>query len=1132
MIDRWVRSHKIGLAAHLLSLTNDQMKAICHPSKETLSSGEVGSLEAQTKGFESEDIIDEALDVLIREWNAGHSEDSNFGRSLPPVVIHLLLTIPNTASRLGEMAQNISSLAQSLISLLGLRRINSLIEGGTPNKRIVNILKQEREKAQAGKQNHDHENFVPVYQRAVVLAHHILDSTAKPIWIIRLGRELFGNSWRPLGHNKAAIELLRDVLEVLRSPSAKTHERCRATETVSSVMARSKYWKQVENALYHQLFAWPLILVGNESAVSLPVAVDVYFDDMKDSFIEGNDEIITDGWKESLRYATQAARQMWLWKHNNCGSYRDRVEKASAVFDFSIASRMVAALPVKFALEQASMQAYFSQIVLSRFLGKCPSPARIATGSIGKQIVTRSNPETSSNYEFIWPEGIDKKLHYAFQTYGFERIILPMYDKARRAEIDEIFGKYRNSQTIEINFVYGLDNAADVFQVGQWRQFRYIRCPDVAWHIHSHHRPLPPPESEKLNLCLSLLQRNEQTILELPDDVNAADLAGALWHINTRKRTEISPPYIPPMLTWAFVRATPQEQDERFWQIVWRLVGAPEKDFDEFYQTAATNSSAQLLAKALNGFWPTENHPRQRAPDILIIIGTQYFIDSLAQTKNPMLRPLAFYPIIEQLRQPDVLRTNLGPAMKNMVGNTRIILLRQDVEATSDSGNGQLSLSEFEDEILSELSLLRLRVEEQALFDSLSIFRYGFTHKMADLLWMSLGFDVQRTPQLLRNYVKKGHLRYIGGEYYIPNKIGIEFAPTVNSEGEAKMHFSAGIALAPYLAITPVPSLALDEAFNPEYVHEAQYHLFKARRLFDKGIRNNSYNIARKAHQRLIKFVDYGGWYNVQRLLKDKNAQEFAYELSMELIESGNKAGIKIHPVKLFSAAEAALTYWHNLTLGNTLRDQNKLQHLRDQVDQLFNWAEEACDYEEFKDERPYNLLKVITSRVVLLHQYGPSLGEKELRGKLEDLTSQALKLIDSGADGHAAHWAWYELIADTEPLPTKAEKLYELGVKWHPNCGSLWIKLIGSSYLGRSSKDKANTLCNNLTIEQVERILQVSLPGIYKDNKRGSGWVKGRWEKGIKQLYRVYGSIPLLERHWPRYAEALHAWSVTKGAS
>lgn len=1132
MIDRWVRSHKIGLAAHLLSLTNDQLEAICHPQEETMRSGDHDDPKLRSEWFEPEDILDEALAVLIHEWNAGYSEDSNFSESLPPVVIHLLLTIPNTSSRLGELARNTSSLARSLIHLLGFRRINSLIDGGVPNRRIVNILKQEREKTRARMRNREYENFVPVYQQAVILAHHILDSTAKPIWIFRLGKGLFGNSWRPLEHNEAVIELLGQVLETLRSPSAKTYEKWRAIETLSPVMSKPIYWKQVENALYHQLFAWPLILVGNESAVSLPVAVDVYFDDRKDACIEGNHEITTHGWEEPLHYATQVARKMWLGKHNNCGPFRDRVEKASAVFDFSMASRMTAALPVKFALEQASMQAYFSQVVLSRILGNCAPPSRIASGSIGKQLVSRSNSESSSDYEFIWPEGVNKKLHYVFQTYGFERIILPRYSEARRAEIDQIFGEYRNSQTTEINFVYSLENLADVFQLGQWRQFRYIRCPDVAWHIHSHHRPLPPPESEKVKLCLSLLRRSEQTVLELPDDVNPSDLAGALWHINTKKRTEVSPPYHPPMLTWAFVRATPQEQDKRFWQIVFRLIGTPEKDFDEFHKMADTTRSAQLLAKVLNGFWPNENHPRQRAPDILVIIGTQYFIDSLAFTKNPMLRPHAFYPIIEQLRQPEVLRTNLGAAMKSLVGNTRIIILRQDAEAICGSGNTPLLLSDFEGEILSVLSRLRLKVDQQVLLDSLSIYRYGFNHKMADLLWMNLGFNVQKAPQLLRNYVKKGHLRYIGGEYYMPGRIGVDFAPTGNSEEEAKMHFSAGIALAPYLAITTVPSLALDEAFNPEYVHEAQYHLFKAMSLFDKGVKNATYDITRKAHQRLIKFADYGGWHGVQRLLKDRNAQEFAYELSMELIESGNKAGVKTHPVNLFSAAEAALIYWHTLTTYKTFRNQNKLLRLRDQVDQLFNWAEEACNYEEFKAERPYNLLKIITSRAVLLHKYGSALGEKESQLQLEYLTSEALKLIDAGADGSAAPWAWYELIADTKLLHIEAEQFYELGVKWHPDCGPLWIKLIGSSYLARSGKNKANALCNNLTIEQAGRMLQVSLPRIYENKKRGMDWIKGRWERGIKQLYWVVGSMPSLERHWPRYTEALQDWRVTKTVS
>ena len=332
----------------------------------------------------------------------------------------------------------------------------------------------------------------------------------------------------------------------------------------------------------------------------------------------------------------------------------------------------------------------------------------VVAGGIRKR--RQDDPGGYADYELIWPGGVADKLKYVFQSQFFERIILPDLDPAdpRRRGLDNFLMESKSEQSTEINFVTHLQHAADAFQIGGWRQFRYVRCPDIGWRVHPSGTRLPSLKDGGVQACIKALQANTYTVWELPVHLGVTNLAAALWHINMTLRNLIEYDR-PPMMSWAFVRAIPNEQDERFWHVVWKQLGASAEEFEKFHQTATSTAAANKLAQALNVFSTPQTCPSHRAPDILVLVGTDHLSSSLEKEKNPLNRCHAFDPVQELLRRDGVLQPNCFPAMCELVGQTRIIVIRSDeflgVEQPQDN----------------------LELEYEPLLSALRVFRFGFT---------------------------------------------------------------------------------------------------------------------------------------------------------------------------------------------------------------------------------------------------------------------------------------------------------------------------------------------------------------------------------------------------------------------
>ena len=299
----------------------------------------------------------------------------------------------------------------------------------------------------------DLDQTIPTIVAARVVAHHILSGVGKPISVLRLGKSVLSKNWRQYEFDGHVVDVLGESLEVLRSPWSQTRERIDAIAMATSVMGSAWHWHQVENAVLHQLFGWPLLVFSKgEDAVSLPVGIDIAFDRKGVTKVDPphGGSIHVGAWLPSLRDAGDAAKVLWRGKHGNAGAFRDAVVSANVVFDFGVAEEIVAGFAEPITLVDNSMEAYFSQLVLSRILGNAVSSASVVTGSIGKR--RTDEPGGFADYEFLWPGSVRSKLKYVFRSRFFERVILPDIneDDERRTAVSDDLKQSRSSQTTEV----------------------------------------------------------------------------------------------------------------------------------------------------------------------------------------------------------------------------------------------------------------------------------------------------------------------------------------------------------------------------------------------------------------------------------------------------------------------------------------------------------------------------------------------------------------------------------------------------------------------------------------------------------------------------------------------------------
>lgn len=1042
-MDRWLKSHRIGLVAYAID-------ALPFSARYSL------------------DLEEHLSSYIMVEPGPGPNDRKSFLLTLPPSVLNILA---HTIAPANE---------DKILDLLVLSsEIREVLEKLSP----------------ANKES----DLSSVLGKTQIWGYDALYGYSDPKRLIWLGKALFGKkTWNELEGNTEIHDRLCSTLQTLRDPWTPILGRCDAIRQLTEALDGVPHWAQIENFLYHSQFCWPLLVLGNkdtlsqmpnastELAVSLPIAVDLVFDGYDDVYLDppGAAGVLSvEEWREHIRRDLNVAKDLWRAKHGNYGNtFKNKILHASVVFDFNSALKIAEDLNYpgigRIPLSEGSADAYFAQVILNRLLGWYSIPMSAMSGLIGDK-----TEEEALNYQFVPPseKGLVKKLRYVFSSRAFERIVLPQGEKTERA-LQDCLVHYGMTQTSEVLFASRLHNVADIVQVQGWRRHRYIRCPEVAWGIHSDQlgRPgLLPIEEPRVQVVLQSLQENLSAVVTL-DKTPPIVLASALWHINHTLRNEIDPTTPPPMLSWAFIRSLDREQDRRFWELLWKVMGMTPAAILALASPASKKEAVSRLANALNQFVPDTGKGYYRSPDIIVILGAQRFKTEEEESPAPGSRPFMVSPILRELSLPGRLRGPFDNLFSPLIGKTRIILLPTDEPIDSEEN----------------ISIRGLNAADLEVLRTLAVFDFGFTQQSASLILSELdgAYKGLATRTVLERLVNEGVLREGQGQYHIPRNVRKQLR---QEEGKnlAVLHYKAGLALAPYVIPgKEFPSLALDRAFNPEYVHEAEEHFRSADSLAKDMGDYKTRNVIRPAYHHLSLFMPMPSWGVVLQLLKAGRRPEYTYEMAQQILQSERTAGVTSHPTNLCNMAEAAAQW--------AKENENLRLKLRQEANSYFREALAQCEVfrreEGFDEEEGFNRLTVLTKYAVYLADQEPAHKEEIAR-----LSKEALDLLEKGEDPRGAKGEWLEVVADLEPSHRKAFHLYKLGfkLKW----AQLLIKGIGAASLG-GLREEVKAIRNDLSRDTAAVLLFRVASNRRMSKRQLQERVTDRWKEGLRLFDEFWG--------------------------
>jgi hypothetical protein len=1082
------------------------------------------------------------INVAAYCLRAGNPDDTDhFQKALEVAVRSYLDKVdPHINKRDALLVQSLRTLPLSSLHLLGVvPEVHDVCD--------IDSLKGDLKEAHESLTNGP-EALAP---KANVLAHHVLHATTDAKGIASLAEQLFTVKRDDrIFVGTDAMERLTAFLEDLRCNDVATLERVQSALDLSGLIASNAVeCSQIENALLHYIFCWPLLVSPQkhvEIPVSVPIAVDARFDDSRRAwertarrigpnvYTAGTINIDLDKpnarrrtFASYLAAAARVGRNLWRKTHGHSGDWRQVIETVPIVYDFSYASRIAEGICNDFGLNDGSAGAYFAQVVLARLLGRDAFLSSTVTGLIGPRVHNPSGT-VDRDYEFrpVASTSIPRKLEYVFKSRMFERVIIPKVKGATKPVVSA-------HQTAEVLHAAKLSNVADIVQVLGWRKTHYVRCPDVAWALHRSKgddgitpRGIIPNDDDEFIRVQSLLAQNESPVVRLIN-VSPRAVGSYLCYINQAILQGLK--RIPPSLSWAFIRvAAEYEQDASFWHVVWRISGASDKDFESFRCSPTTAAALPDLMRVLNKFEPTREAKAHRAPDIIVIIGAERFDEALARLHNPAQRPLAVPPLLEELSKPGRLnpspfsRPGSGyPVFRQWVGNTRIILLNDD-----SSSHRKPS------------TRLRLSKELLCALHRLSTFKSSFSQTTAALVLGDLTIDGEpirgiTVRRVLRRLVKRGALKDVFGEYFLPSRVkeAIEARMSAETtEQRASRHFAVGTALAPYWTVADFPSLAFDAAFVPERVHEAHYHLDEAGRLYDIQGNEPKKDAARKAQRQVMRFGRIGGWAVAQGLIKgrDQMACKQAYLFAEEFMERWrnhpeNRSGVPNHPTHLANAAKA-LRYVDLRTPEIPIFAERFWGGVPDKAAAMIRLFEQAlvnCD--AFPNEATYN-------RLMVLSEFSDTLAHLVSRRLA---SPEALKSIDEKIWKMQSDWtvcpqairgAWFERQGDACPDARTAARIYSDGARWARSWHQLKVKGVGALLLAHLDDPLIDDV-RSLPRREGEDAALTVLVGVKKAKKndcdpRGEDWrifskrkehIFRRWDSGLNFLRDAWGRYPPL---------------------
>ena len=643
---------------------------------------------------------------------------------------------------------------------------------------------------------------------AKLIANRIMMSNLGASQLIAIAKSELSESW----NSRPLASPLQNFVNALRGQNL-TIQRVESLAAFRKKVEKIPHrWELVENALLQQWFIWPLLILrkGEESVeFSLPFALDFDLGHDQAQVCGKLENICLDkDFEESLNNAREAAYQFWLSKRSSWPQeLRERLRKyLSPSLNVAIGEHLLKPYSATIELTGKSAELYLTLSILSKLIDISAMEGVCATGMIGKKY-----PDWQGGADFrIRSAGnLQQKFSYAKDSYLFDKFI-----------VSEEANSINSERHLHVSKVKKLSDAASEVFRQRWRKHQYVRAPDLSVSF----KPDDPkkrytghPKDKNVEEVAEAIQKSGQAILNL-DQADPHDVARALFYINDKSRkaandTGQNPARHVGMYSW--IRAVPDEVDNRFWQTVWPSINGDMDKFRQFQNKSNGEEKAQILAKELNKFQPEIDHP-WRSPDVLVIVLPK----NCGSSPEPLLA---------------ILKDKLNPSpvefLNGLLGKTRIILCRDKVEF--DSGHIP------SDNVNS--------IPDQGTVDALkrlSIFRFGFTVGMASRL---LGKSDEECQKLL-DRIKKPLLIFSdgSGEYILRTRIDT----TVSKKDDlAKLHHAAAHAIVGFLDSGDARHLNFNESLSPHWLHEAQWHLQRASQSDNSTIKRE----AEKTCERLLR---------------------------------------------------------------------------------------------------------------------------------------------------------------------------------------------------------------------------------------------------------------------------------------
>jgi hypothetical protein len=323
--------------------------------------------------------------------------DINYFSALPPIVLSSL----TKASRLQEVGKAINS-------------VSALAEFA-----LASILKSEK-------------SMPSIVKRAQVWTHFLSRPDISPRRLFKIGETLFEEHqvWKEFDSNKEFMQKIASSLKTLRDPAMTTEQRLDSIARLSETMGILSYWEQIENILYCNQFCWPILIVdgmlptelSRNLAVSLPVAVDISFDNCQSVRLVNDNSNLVSTLETELQECANAARTAWYSMNKTDGSFDKLVENASITFDLRVAEKLAtflaSLLGAKIHLSSSGVDEPFVQIILSRLLRLRGLAEIEVTDRIDKHI----GAKRGAKYLFGLSDATLRKIDYVSSAMVFPNV--------------------------------------------------------------------------------------------------------------------------------------------------------------------------------------------------------------------------------------------------------------------------------------------------------------------------------------------------------------------------------------------------------------------------------------------------------------------------------------------------------------------------------------------------------------------------------------------------------------------------------------------------------------------------------------------------------------------------------------